>query len=86
MEVEDAKLTVREFDIDKDIPAVEDLEKRCETTASSRGKMSLFTDLLGDPICRIRHSPSFLMLVCVTLALYIWFLSFVFLFVMGLLC
>ncbi|EXB80038.1 hypothetical protein L484_003680 [Morus notabilis] len=63
MEVEDAKLTVREFDIDKDIPAVEDLEKRCETTASSGGKMSLFTDLLGDPICRIRHSPSFLMLV-----------------------
>ena len=55
-------IRVRELDLKNDTAAVEDLERRCETTAST-GKMSLFTHLLGDPICRIRHSPSFLMLV-----------------------
>ncbi|KAG5563373.1 hypothetical protein RHGRI_005953 [Rhododendron griersonianum] len=33
----------------------------CEV--GSGGKLSLFTDLLGDPICRVRHSPAYLMLV-----------------------
>ncbi|KAF3435539.1 hypothetical protein FNV43_RR22628 [Rhamnella rubrinervis] len=53
-------VVVRELDPNKDIAAVEELERRCE---AGGGKMSLFTDLLGDPICRIRHSPFFLMLV-----------------------
>lgn len=30
------------------------------------GKLSLYTDLMGDPICRVRHSPAFLMLVAET--------------------
>lgn len=53
-------VVVRELDPNRDTVAVEELERRCE---AGGGKMSLFTDLLGDPICRIRHSPSFLMLV-----------------------
>lgn len=56
-------VTIRELDPNKDTAAVEELERRCEAGSSSGGKMALFTDLLGDPICRIRHSPSFLMLV-----------------------
>ncbi|KAL9461266.1 hypothetical protein AB3S75_004295 [Citrus x aurantiifolia] len=52
---------VREFDPNKDCLGVEDVERRCEVGPS--GKLCLFTDLLGDPICRVRHSPAFLMLV-----------------------
>ncbi|XP_004289797.1 PREDICTED: uncharacterized protein LOC101314232 [Fragaria vesca subsp. vesca] len=54
-------LVIRELDKNEDTQKVEELERRCE--AGSCGEMSLFTDLLGDPICRIRNSPSFLMLV-----------------------
>jgi hypothetical protein len=54
-------VVVREFDPKKDVVGVEDVERRCEVGPS--GKLSLFTDLLGDPICRVRHSPAFLMLV-----------------------
>lgn len=55
-------LVVRPFDAKKDCREVEELERRCEVGPS--GKLSLFTDLLGDPICRVRHSPSYHMLVC----------------------
>ncbi|CAN4083009.1 unnamed protein product [Withania somnifera] len=54
-------IVVREFDVKKDSKEVEELEKRCEVGPS--GKLSLFTHLLGDPICRVRHSPAYLMLV-----------------------
>ncbi|GAB4846904.1 hypothetical protein Ancab_025913 [Ancistrocladus abbreviatus] len=54
-------VVVREFDPEKDVEDVEDVERRCEVGPS--GKLSIFTDLLGDPICRIRHSPAFRMLV-----------------------
>ncbi|KAG2719739.1 hypothetical protein I3760_02G004000 [Carya illinoinensis] len=54
-------IVVREFDLNKDLWGVEDVERRCEVGPS--GKLSLFTDLLGDPICRVRNSPAFLMLV-----------------------
>ncbi|XP_010272325.1 PREDICTED: probable N-acetyltransferase HLS1, partial [Nelumbo nucifera] len=54
-------IVVREFDAEKDCLGVEEVERRCEVGPS--GKLSLFTDLLGDPICRVRHSPAFLMLV-----------------------
>ena len=60
---ENKVIEVREFNANKDIPSVEDIERRCEVGPT--GQMSLFTNLLGDPISRIRHSPSFLMLVCV---------------------
>lgn len=54
-------IVVREFDPNKDLLGVEDVERRCEVGPS--GELSLFTDLLGDPICRVRNSPAFLMLV-----------------------
>lgn len=54
-------IAVREFEPEKDLISVEEVERRCEVGPS--GKLSLFTDLLGDPICRVRHSPAFLMLV-----------------------
>ncbi|KAK9163689.1 hypothetical protein Syun_004591 [Stephania yunnanensis] len=52
---------VREYDPERDRLGVEDVERRCEVGPS--GSVSLYTDLLGDPICRVRHSPAFLMLV-----------------------
>ncbi|XP_077233443.1 putative N-acetyltransferase HLS1 [Tasmannia lanceolata] len=54
-------IVVREFDKERDCVGVEMVERKCEVGPS--GEMSLFTDLMGDPICRIRHSPAFLMLV-----------------------
>ncbi|KAI9165906.1 hypothetical protein LWI28_022612 [Acer negundo] len=54
-------VVVRGFDENKDRFGVEDVERRCEVGPS--GKLCLFTDLLGDPICRVRNSPAFLMLV-----------------------
>lgn len=54
-------VVVREFETNKDRGRVEAVEKICEVGPS--GKLSLLTDLMGDPICRVRHSPSFLMLV-----------------------
>lgn len=54
-------VVVREFDAKKDSKEVEQVERSCEVGPG--GKLSLFTDLLGDPICRVRHSPAYLMLV-----------------------
>ncbi|KHN23236.1 hypothetical protein glysoja_038453 [Glycine soja] len=54
-------VSVREFDPTKDIEKVEAVERICEVGPS--GKLSLFTDLHGDPICRVRNSPTFLMLI-----------------------
>lgn len=56
-----AIVVVREFDPKRDCLGVERVERGCEV--GPRGKMSLFTDLMGDPIGRVRHSPAFLMLV-----------------------
>lgn len=60
-EEEKVIIVIREYDPKTDILGVEDVERRCEVGPS--GKLSLFTDLLGDPICRVRNSPAFLMLV-----------------------
>ncbi|XP_043709925.1 probable N-acetyltransferase HLS1 [Telopea speciosissima] len=54
-------VVVREFDPVKDGIEVEEVERKCEVGPS--GKISIYTDSLGDPICRVRHSPAFLMLV-----------------------
>jgi len=54
-------VVVREYDEGRDKVAVEEMEKRCEI--GPRGKPSLVTDLMGDPICRIRLFPSHVMLV-----------------------
>lgn len=55
-------LQVREFDGDRHRAGVERVEGACEVGPSC-GKLCLFTDLLGDPLCRVRHSPAYLMLV-----------------------
>ena len=69
-------IVIREFDASKDSKSVEDVERRCEVGPS--GKLCLFTDLLGDPICRVRNSPAFLMLVwysfCFFSILFLWYL------------
>ncbi|KAL2504751.1 putative N-acetyltransferase HLS1-like [Abeliophyllum distichum] len=57
----DLVVVVREFDAKKDVREVEEVERNCEVGPS--GKLTLFTHLLGDPICRVRHSPLYLMLV-----------------------
>ncbi|KAJ6811694.1 putative N-acetyltransferase HLS1 [Iris pallida] len=56
---------VRVFDPEKDSHAADAVEHACEVGPS--GKTSLFTHNLGDPLCRVRNSPSFLMLVAETL-------------------
>ncbi|KAK4798029.1 hypothetical protein SAY86_030355 [Trapa natans] len=59
-----AIVIVREYDPGRDKARVEELEQRCELEPA--GKISIFADLLGDPICRVRNSPAFLMLVAET--------------------
>ncbi|WOK95054.1 putative N-acetyltransferase HLS1 [Canna indica] len=65
---------VREFDMEKDSKAVEEMERRCEvgppTTVDAAGKKrkkkrstSLYVDLLGDPLSRVRHAAEHVMLV-----------------------
>ncbi|KAJ6702332.1 hypothetical protein OIU74_013478 [Salix koriyanagi] len=54
-------VVVREYDEGRDKVAVEEMERRCEV--GQRGKPSLVTDLMGDPICRVRNFPSYVMLV-----------------------
>ncbi|KAI3451936.1 hypothetical protein Pfo_008601 [Paulownia fortunei] len=58
-----AVVVVREYDGKKDCRAVEEMENRCEVGPSD--KLSLYTDHLGDPICRVRNSPAYLMLAMV---------------------
>lgn len=55
------EVVVREYDEDRDKAGVEELERRCEI--GQRGKPSIVTDLLGDPICRVRNLPLRVMLV-----------------------
>ncbi|EXB37957.1 hypothetical protein L484_011679 [Morus notabilis] len=52
---------IRSYDRRIDRARVEDLERRCEVGPTER--VFLFTDTLGDPICRIRNSPMYKMLV-----------------------
>lgn len=52
---------VREYNEESDKLGVEEIERRCETV--QRGKPTLVTDLMGDPVCRVRHFPSHIALV-----------------------
>ncbi|KAJ4966242.1 hypothetical protein NE237_018091 [Protea cynaroides] len=61
MEKEEIVIVVREFDPSKDRVGVEEVERKCDVGPS--GQISILTDSLGDPICRVRHSPAFLMLI-----------------------
>lgn len=59
MAFEDIKIRCYHEDFDR--ARVEDLERTCEVGPSER--VFLFTDTMGDPICRIRNSPMYMMLV-----------------------
>ncbi|MCL7027287.1 hypothetical protein MKW94_026337 [Papaver nudicaule] len=52
---------VRKYEENKDLEGSERLERAREVGPT--GKMSLFTDMLGDPLCRVRQFPDNLMLV-----------------------
>ncbi|XP_054785344.1 probable N-acetyltransferase HLS1 isoform X2 [Prosopis cineraria] len=54
-------VVVKEYDEERHKVAIEKMESLCEV--GQRGKTSLITDLMGDPICRIRHFPIHIMLV-----------------------
>uniref|UniRef100_A0A2N9IBJ0 N-acetyltransferase domain-containing protein n=1 Tax=Fagus sylvatica TaxID=28930 RepID=A0A2N9IBJ0_FAGSY len=54
-------IIIRSYDRQSDRAQVEDLERRCEVGPAER--VFLFTDTMGDPICRIRNSPMYKMLV-----------------------
>ena len=58
---EEGRILIREYEPATDREQAETVERMCEVGPS--GEMSLFTDMLGDPLCRVRHSPAFLMLV-----------------------
>ncbi|XP_073015887.1 probable N-acetyltransferase HLS1 [Primulina eburnea] len=54
-------VAVREYDGRRDKEAVEELERRCEV--GQPGKPALVTDLMGDPVARVRNFSSHIMLV-----------------------
>lgn len=60
------QVVVREYVEDKDKEAVVELENRCEV-----GQKGLVTDLMGDPICRVRHFQTHIMLVSSSSYLYV---------------
>ncbi|KAK9066318.1 hypothetical protein SSX86_013639 [Deinandra increscens subsp. villosa] len=54
-------VVIREYEEARDKAAVEAFESRCDFQQT--GKPSLVTNLLGDPLCRVRHFPLHVMLV-----------------------
>lgn len=58
----DGEIKIRHYDRRIDRAQVEDLERRCEV-GPGKHVLTLFTDTMGDPICRIRNSPIYNMLV-----------------------
>ncbi|PKA49790.1 hypothetical protein AXF42_Ash004332 [Apostasia shenzhenica] len=58
------EVVVREYEAERDLAGAEAVDRMCDVGPS--GAVTLFTDLLGDPVCRVRHSPYFLMLVAET--------------------
>ncbi|KAM7527650.1 hypothetical protein LguiB_031060 [Lonicera macranthoides] len=55
------KELIRSYDEQIDRVKVEDLERKC--SVGPAGHVFLYTDTMGDPICRIRNSPLYTMLV-----------------------
>lgn len=54
-------LLIREFDEDRDVKVVGKLEKNCEI--GTKKGVSIFTNMMGDPLSRIRFYPLHVMLV-----------------------
>lgn len=57
----DNKILIREFNEERDMKVVEKLERNCEI--GSRKGLSILTNMMGDPLCRIRLYPIRVMLV-----------------------
>ncbi|KAJ9181806.1 hypothetical protein P3X46_005860 [Hevea brasiliensis] len=55
------KVLIREYNEDTDVKVVGKLEKNCEI--GSNKEVSIFTNMMGDPLCRIRFYPVHVMLV-----------------------
>ncbi|XP_077216574.1 putative N-acetyltransferase HLS1 [Tasmannia lanceolata] len=55
------EIKLRSFDKQRDTAMVEDLEKKCEV--GPRERPFIYMDTMGDPMCRIRNSPEYKMLV-----------------------
>lgn len=55
-------VVIREYDEKKDKEEVEELERQCEF-GQQQGNPSLITHLLGDPLGRIRHFSTRIMMV-----------------------
>lgn len=56
------KIKIRNYEgTENDKVGVEDLERKCSVGPTEH--VFLFTDTMGDPICRIRNSPMYNMLV-----------------------
>ncbi|KAI0525072.1 hypothetical protein KFK09_004462 [Dendrobium nobile] len=60
----EVEVVVREYEAEKDRTGAEAVDRMCDVSPS--GGVSLFMDHLGDPVCRVRNSPAFLMLVAET--------------------
>lgn len=58
-------VVIREYDEERDKEDVEKMEMQCEF-GQQQGKPSLITHLLGDPLGRIRHFPTRIMMVIIT--------------------
>lgn len=58
-------VVIREYDENRDKEDVEKMEMQCEF-GQQQGKPSLITHLLGDPLARIRHFPTRIMMVIIT--------------------
>lgn len=52
------KFIIRSYEGHSDRAQVEDLERRCKV-----GPSESVLDTMGDPMCRIRNSPMYIMLV-----------------------
>lgn len=57
----DKKVLIREIDEDRDLEVVEKLERSCEI--GSRRGYSILTNMMGDPLCRVRLYSVHVMLV-----------------------
>lgn len=64
------EIVVREFDDEKDYQGAQRLEAMCDVDESGSGKISLTTDLLGNLISRVRHSPPYRMLVRIDIGIF----------------
>ncbi|EFH38674.1 hypothetical protein ARALYDRAFT_920751 [Arabidopsis lyrata subsp. lyrata] len=62
----DEEVVIRCYDDSRDRIQMGRVEKSCEIGHDQQ--TLLFTDTLGDPICRIRNSPFFIMLVKISLS------------------